>query len=250
MGRFAESDRDLHLNFMGHVRYDISLQKLEDIFREFNLHPVKKKTYCAFVGSLLMEVFYSFNEKLRYFTFPFLRLLLPLDKLTFGKPWQYYIVFEKGQGIHSEPAVNEVLGKRELLKMISGLEIKLMDYERRNRHLKSVLDNMQGVIPMIEKLLARVHSEADSTGMLIEAGEICFGFGNYDSARLFFEKAVSLDPENHEALNNLGVLELHKGNHEGARDLFIKALKAKPGYKEAKINLDLTSMSLTQKGYN
>lgn len=253
MGRFAESDRDLHINFMGHVRYDISIQKLEDIFGKFKLLPVMKKTYCSFVGSLLMEIFYSFNERLRYVTFPLLRLLLPLDKwLNFGKPWQYYIIFKKTKEtcvVHTDPDVNEMFGKRELIKKISDLEIKLRDYQQQNQHLGKVLDDIQGIVPTLEKLLTRVHSEAPSSEMLIEAGEICFGFGNYESARHFFEKAVSLDPENPEALNNLGVLELYKGHNESAQKLFVKVLKINPSHKEAQINLNSMHPVLTQKGY-
>jgi len=96
MGRFAVSDEDLHRNFLGHIRYDITIKRLEEIFGRFRLILTKKRTYCYWVGSLLMEIFFSFNEKIRFFIFPFLRLLLPLDRAaTLGKPWQYYVVFEK-----------------------------------------------------------------------------------------------------------------------------------------------------------
>lgn len=96
MGIFAMSDEYLNRDFMGHVRYDISVNKLEVIFRKFNLVQIKKRTYCHSFGSLLMEIYFSFNERMRFFLFPFLKLLLPLDKwLIWGKPWQYYVIFEK-----------------------------------------------------------------------------------------------------------------------------------------------------------
>lgn len=95
MGRFAVSDEEVHRGFCGHVRYDITLEKLKNIFIGRGLIPIKEKNYCYGVGSLLMEIFYSFNEKIRYFTFPFLKLLIPLDRITFGQPWQYYVVFKK-----------------------------------------------------------------------------------------------------------------------------------------------------------
>lgn len=96
MGKFAIPDQTLHRNFMGHVRYDITSKRLEETFWMFNLIQMKRRTYCHNTGSILMEIFYSFNETIRYFIFPFLKLLLPLDKwIVSGKPWQYYMVFEK-----------------------------------------------------------------------------------------------------------------------------------------------------------
>jgi SAM-dependent methyltransferase len=96
MGKFAIPDESLHRSFMGHVRFDISLDKLKGVFREARLLPVKERTYCRWVGSHLMEVFFSFNERIRFWIFPLLRLLLPLDRyVPFGRAWQYYVVFEK-----------------------------------------------------------------------------------------------------------------------------------------------------------
>jgi SAM-dependent methyltransferase len=96
MGRFALSDESLHRGFMGHVRFDISIDKLKSVFIGYRLQPVKEQTYCRWVGSSLMEIFFSFNERIRYWTFPLLRLLLPLDRVVpFGRAWQYYVVFEK-----------------------------------------------------------------------------------------------------------------------------------------------------------
>jgi SAM-dependent methyltransferase len=96
MGRFAISDESLHREFMGHVRYDITIDKLKSVFKGFRLLPVKERFYCRWVGSTLMEIFFSFNERIRYFIFPLLRFLLPLDKcVPLGQAWQYYVVFEK-----------------------------------------------------------------------------------------------------------------------------------------------------------
>ncbi len=98
MGAFAAPDEELHRNFMGHVRFDITPDKLEEIFRRNKMTVVKKKTYCHMAGSLLMEIFFSFNESIRYITFPFLKLLLPLDRwFPFGRPWQYYFIFRKSE---------------------------------------------------------------------------------------------------------------------------------------------------------
>jgi ubiquinone/menaquinone biosynthesis C-methylase UbiE len=96
MGRFAVTDELLHRDFMGHVRFDITVEKLKSVFRADRLLPIKEQTYCRCMGSHLMELFFSFNERIRYWTFPLLRLLLPLDRyVPFGRAWQYYVVFEK-----------------------------------------------------------------------------------------------------------------------------------------------------------
>jgi ubiquinone/menaquinone biosynthesis C-methylase UbiE len=96
MGRFAVSDQRLHRDFMGHVRFDITSEKLKSVFRASHLLPIKEQTYCRYVGSHLMELFFSFNERIRYWTFPLLRLLLPLDRyVPFGRAWQYYVVFKR-----------------------------------------------------------------------------------------------------------------------------------------------------------
>lgn len=96
VGRFAMTDKELHLSFMGHVRYDLTIDKLASIFEKAGLQVKKKFQFCGAAGSLLMEVFFSFNERLRYLIFPFLKALLPFDSvLRSGKHWQYYVIFEK-----------------------------------------------------------------------------------------------------------------------------------------------------------
>lgn len=96
MGNFAIADESLHRGFLGHARFDISIEKLKAVFGASRLRAVKQQTYCRGVGSHLMEVFFSFNESIRYWIFPLLRLLLPLDRYCpLGRAWQYYVIFEK-----------------------------------------------------------------------------------------------------------------------------------------------------------
>lgn len=108
MGRFAFSDEELHRSFMGHVRYDLTPPQLTGVFAQNRLAAVKQCSYCYGAGSLLMEIFFSFNETIRYFIFPFLRALLITDRwFKTGKPWQYYLVFQKNpdnDSGHAEPA--------------------------------------------------------------------------------------------------------------------------------------------------
>lgn len=97
MGRFALSDEDLHKKFLGHIRYDITIERLVSMFQECEFMLLRKRTYCHSIGSFLMELFFSFNDKIRLVIFPLLKLFLPCDKwVRFGKAWQYYVVFKKG----------------------------------------------------------------------------------------------------------------------------------------------------------
>lgn len=56
-------------------------------------------------------------------------------------------------------------------------------------------------------------------------------------AENFYRAALSLDPQNVSALNNLGVLYMGKKRHEEAMELFIKALAAKEDYVDPYYNL-------------
>lgn len=124
---------------------------------------------------------------------------------------------------------------------ISELDNKCGSYEMENQRLSGTIGKIQGTVPVLERLLKKIYSEASSPEILVEAGEICFGFGSYDDAKGFFEKALLLKPGNAEALNNLGVVELHKGNTDNARSYFFKALSVDPDYEDARNNLNLLS---------
>ncbi len=124
---------------------------------------------------------------------------------------------------------------------ISALENKCGSYDKEYQRLSGLMGNIQAAAPALEKILKRIYSETPSPEMLVAAGEVCFGYGSYDDAKCFFEKAVLLKSDNADALNNLGVLEIHKGNIDNARNYFIRALSAAPDYREARINLESLS---------
>jgi len=74
--------------------------------------------------------------------------------------------------------------------------------------------------------------------------EIAFGIevarkGLWGEARFRFEKAVALDPNNAEALNNLAIALEQQGAFEEARAAYEKALKLKPGNLYIQQNYDL-----------
>ena len=71
----------------------------------------------------------------------------------------------------------------------------------------------------------------------IEKGEALFAKGQIDQAQATFELVLQNQPENHEALNNLGVIHHTRGNVQEAEDHFFKAIEAKEDYLDALLNL-------------
>jgi Flp pilus assembly protein TadD len=76
------------------------------------------------------------------------------------------------------------------------------------------------------------------------AEEVRFGIevakrGLWVEARFRFERAVSLDPDNADALNNLAVALEQQGEFDRARKAYDKALALKPGNLYIQQNYDL-----------
>jgi|GEM_PF-1559981 len=140
------------------------------------------------------------------------------------------------------PNLEKALSNRD--SYISALESKCGNYEKENQRLSGLIGNIQAATPALEKILKRIYSETSSPEMLIEAGEVCFGFGSYNDAKEFFERAVLLQPGNADALNNLGVTELYKGDIDNARGYFTKALSVAPDHREARINIESLSEAI------
>lgn len=63
--------------------------------------------------------------------------------------------------------------------------------------------------------------------------------GLWQEARFRFEKAVSLDPDNASALNNLAIALEQQGEFEQARQAYERALELKPGSLYIQQNYDL-----------
>ena len=95
------------------------------------------------------------------------------------------------------------------------------------------------VVPLLTMLLARGDVAAASCD-----DEIAFGIevarkGLWNEARFRFERAVQLEPDNAEALNDLGVALEQQGEFARAREAFEKALKIAPGSLYIQQNYDL-----------
>ena len=84
------------------------------------------------------------------------------------------------------------------------------------------------VVPLVAALLAGGGRSSASS-----ADELAFGIevarkGLWNEARFRFERAVALDPDNAEALNDLGVALEQQGEFAKSREAFEKALKIAP----------------------
>ncbi|MGB9499906.1 MAG: glycosyltransferase [Dissulfuribacterales bacterium] len=68
-------------------------------------------------------------------------------------------------------------------------------------------------------------------------GEQLFGMGDIEGAKRIFEQIVSTDPDNIEALNNLGVIAFQQGGTDQAVSYFTRVLETDENYFEAIENL-------------
>lgn len=71
----------------------------------------------------------------------------------------------------------------------------------------------------------------------IENGELLYEEGKIDQAESVFKRVLQEDPENHEALNNLGVINIMRDNSQEAEECFLKSLAVKDDYQAALLNL-------------
>ena len=125
-----------------------------------------------------------------------------------------------------------LLHKKDIL--ISNLESVLRDYKQEMLQLKTKDNNK---VTALEGFLEGLENENVSSSLLVKIGEICFNLGASDIAGIYFERALSLDPKNGDALNNLGVLSFQSEDYQLARSYFIKTLSLDPDHSEAKTNL-------------
>jgi len=100
------------------------------------------------------------------------------------------------------------------------------------------MEDVEKVLDALGKVIEQLKNNGSvSPDALVGIGEFCFSFGVSDDARCLFEEALSMDPANDRAINNLGVLNFQLGDYETARDFFMKAIELNPDDRVAKANL-------------
>ncbi len=105
-------------------------------------------------------------------------------------------------------------------------------YENALSHMKSrnyaeAIFEMQKVASMDERI----------SGPWVNIGVAQKQLGDLRQAEIAYEKAISINPKNHFALNNLAILNRENGQYGKAERLYKKALSARPDYKNAHLNL-------------
>jgi Flp pilus assembly protein TadD len=93
--------------------------------------------------------------------------------------------------------------------------------------------------PFLTLVLAFVPGSSTTSGQEIAFGIDVARKGLWSEARFRFEKAVALEPDNAEALNNLGIALEQQGAFPDAKAAYEKALKLKPGNIYIQQNYDL-----------
>jgi Flp pilus assembly protein TadD len=94
-------------------------------------------------------------------------------------------------------------------------------------------------LPLVSVLLAANTVPAASSKDEVQFGIEAARRGLWNEARFRFEKAVTLDPDNAEALNNLAISLEQQGSFDRAREAYEKALKLKPDSVYIQQNFDL-----------
>ncbi len=127
----------------------------------------------------------------------------------------------------------QLIHRKEIL--ISNLESAVRSYKQEINQLTTTVNNKTEAL---DGFMEGLKYDTDSAGLLVKVGELCFNLGAAESAGLYFEKALLLDPIHGDALNNLGVLSFQSGDYQSARKWFIKTLAVDPDHSGAKTNLD------------
>jgi type IV pilus assembly protein PilF len=94
-------------------------------------------------------------------------------------------------------------------------------------------------LPVVSLLLASSTMPAVSSQDEVQFGINAARRGLWSEARFRFEKAVAIDPDNAEALNNLAISLEQQGAFDRAREAYEKALKIKPDSVYIQQNFDL-----------
>lgn len=85
--------------------------------------------------------------------------------------------------------------------------------------------------------LAWLDQHPHDVRMLRELALMYYEFGRVTEARLYFERAIGLDADDHEAMNNLAVLELDQGRWDTAERLLVRSAELAPWSCTTQTNL-------------
>jgi tetratricopeptide (TPR) repeat protein len=78
---------------------------------------------------------------------------------------------------------------------------------------------------------------AGNVKALYERARVFHKRGRLQEAMRFYERALSLNPDYVDALNNLGVIHIQNRRYSAARESFAKAIRLRPDYVDSHYNL-------------
>jgi tetratricopeptide (TPR) repeat protein len=85
--------------------------------------------------------------------------------------------------------------------------------------------------------IANIPDEISDRELIYKKAGDFFKSGRTEDAEIYYKKVLELDPGYVEALNNLGVIYIHKGDYESAVSSLKKAIRLRPGYVESYYNM-------------
>ena len=114
-----------------------------------------------------------------------------------------------------------------------------LDYsETMNVNRTYFLQKWTGIVHPGNNGTYSVHMEkSHQVEQLVRWGESAFNQGNVLRALKIFERALRIDPQNTETLNNLGVIQWELGDPNAAIETFRTVIKIKPDDPDALSNL-------------
>jgi len=135
--------------------------------------------------------------------------------------------------VHRLTPVNEWILKRQFQER----DILIRDYVRKVEKISDKFNKLAKSLESMESIIVYLKKSEMTSHQSVEFGEICFMSGRMDDAEYFFKKSLLLNPENANALNNLGVLSFQNRDLAAAKVFFMNTLMLDPDNQSAKDNL-------------
>jgi len=100
--------------------------------------------------------------------------------------------------------------------------------------------SMQATMPnqdaAIEMLKVRLFDDPDNDGLLAALGDAYFEQRRFEEAIPVYERAITFNPKNFDALNDLGLAYHYTGNTNAALEALDRSTAANPSYKFARLS--------------
>ncbi len=114
--------------------------------------------------------------------------------------------------------------------------------------VQQIQPSMQAAMPnqdaVIETLKARLFDDPDNGALLSALGDAYFEQRRFDEAILIYKRAITFNPNDFDALNDLGLAYHYTGNSQAALEVLDRSIAANPDYKFARLSKGFILLSL------